>query len=250
MQGCAFGRDRGKTLPAALGRSRITPRLPGEPSNDRLVELLGLARKVLILSYQLGEAVAAGGKPHRKLVDGGGCRRLRAVLDDVEGLIDRLLGGHHLELLRIEKHGKRDTQLRASARNHPLHQRHRVGGAAFGLVKRGEIVDGRRGVGMIGADGGFADRERALEQRLGVGKAVLALIEVGEIVQRARHVGMAGAKHLFADRKRALDRGLGVVVALLHLLDLAQIVQERRNRGAFGTCRLLVERQRAPGQRL
>jgi hypothetical protein len=67
-----------------------------------------------------------------------------------------------------------------------LHDRQRVGGSSLRLVERGQIIQRYRGIGMVGAERGFADRRRALVERFGIAVATLPLVQIGEIVQRAR----------------------------------------------------------------
>ena len=108
-----------------------------------------------------------------------------------------------------EKHGERDTGLRASICDQPLHDRQGICGATLSLVERRQIVQRGHEVGMAWAERLSADRRRPLIERLGIAIAALLFIEVGEIVQRPRDVGMVAAEHLLADRKRPLDRRLG-----------------------------------------
>ena len=157
------------------GRGFARRTLPGERGDDRLVEPVSFAGEILIAAHQLGETIAAGGDTHRELVHGGRGRGLRAVLDDIERLVKGLVRRHQLLLLRVEQRGKRNAGLRAAASHHPLHQRQGIGSASFRLIERGQVVQARHGVRMVGADRALADGERALIDRLGLGKAVLAL---------------------------------------------------------------------------
>ena len=113
-------------------------------------------------------------------------------------------GCHRLSPLRGEQHGRRDARLRASASNHPRHDRQRVCVSSLALIERGQIVERYCEIGMIGTKCGFTDRGRALVERLGIGKPALPFVEVGQIVQRSRHIGVIATEHLFADRQRPL----------------------------------------------
>ena len=160
--------------------------------HDRLVERLGLGAEILIPAHQFGEAVVAGGDPHRELVHGGCGGGLRAALDRIERIVQRLFGRQQLLALRVEQHRQRDAQLGAPAADQPLHQRQGIGRASFGAIEEGEIVGRYRRIRMIDADRALADRQRAPIQRLGIGEPAAPLVEIGQIVQRARDVGMIG----------------------------------------------------------
>ena len=126
---------------------------------------LGFARQILIPAHQLGETIVAGGEPHRELVHGRRGRGLGAALDHIERVVEGLSAGINLPLLlRIEQH----RQARRASCARPLAISRSTSGSASAvralrLIERGQIVQDRRGVGMVRADRAFTDRERALD---------------------------------------------------------------------------------------
>src|SRR3979411_1735060 len=97
------------------------------------------------------------------------------------------------------------------------------------LVKRRQIVQRLRDVGMAGTKRRLADRQRPFEQRLGIGIALLALVQRSQIVQLRRCFRRVEAEHLFLDRYRSLVHWLGLGVAALVAIKQRQIVQRPRN---------------------
>ena len=87
--------------------------------------------------------------------------------------------------------------------------------ATLVVVKRRQIVQRLRDIGMIGTERFFADRQRALVERLSVSIAALFVVKHRQIVQRCRDIGMIGTERLFSDRQRALVERLGVGIAAL-----------------------------------
>ena len=198
LQARALVRNRRNPRAAALlGREIALRRLLRHRGDDRLVERLGLGREILVPAHQLGEPVAAGGKPHRELVHGGGGGGLRAALDRGERLVQRLVAGQQILLARGEQDRQHDAQLRAIGRKRLFRERQRVRGAPGDVEEISEIAGRGHDVRMIGPERTFADRQRTAIERLRIGIALLVLVETGEIVEGARDVGMVRSQHFF-----------------------------------------------------
>ena len=115
---------------------------------------------------------------------------MRAALDHIEGIVQRLFAFQQLLALRVEQDRKRDANLGASAADQPLHQRQGIGGAVFGAMEECKVVGRYRRIRMVGANSFFANGQRALIERLRIREPAAPLIKVRQIVQRTRDVGM------------------------------------------------------------
>ena len=76
---------------------------------------------------------------------------------------------------------------------------------ALVLQQDGEVVEARRGVGVLGAERLLADRQRALDRAAAPPPGRPGPEAGGEVVEARRRVGVLGAEHLLADRQRALE---------------------------------------------
>jgi hypothetical protein len=83
-----------------LGSQVALPPLLGDRRDDRLVQGFRFSGEVLIPANQLRKAIVSRGKPDRKLVHGGGCRRPGAALNDIERIVQCFFGGQQLLPLR------------------------------------------------------------------------------------------------------------------------------------------------------
>ena len=76
-----------------------------------------------------------------------------------------------------------------------------LGVLALGIVEQRQVVETVRHIGMLGAEGFFADLQRALIQRLGSGILALGFVEQRQVVEAGRDIGMLGADGFFVDRQ-------------------------------------------------
>ena len=65
---------------------------------------------------------------------------------------------------------------------------------ALGLKQAGEVVEAKRGIGMVGAERFLIDRQRALIERPRSFEVAQVLKQQGEIVEARRCIGMLGTK--------------------------------------------------------
>src|SRR5712671_7262711 len=66
------------------------------------------------------------------------------------------------------------------------------------------VVEARRGIGMVGAEPLFADRQGALKERPRAGEVALGSQQAREVVEARRGIGMVRTEPLVADRQGAL----------------------------------------------
>ena len=93
-----------------------------------------------------------------------------------------------------------------------LNQRLGLGVLALGVVEPRQVVEALRDIGMLGAEGFFADRQRALIQRLGLGVLALGIVEQRQVVEAGRDSGMNGA--MGTDRTRTFWSVIVIIAAL------------------------------------
>ena len=116
---------------------------------------------------------------------------------------------------------------------------------ALTLKQEGELAEGYRGLGMVGAAHLLADRQRALEQRPRAREVALLPKQPGEVVEGRRSVGMLGAARFLADRQRALEQRPRAGEVALNLKHEGEVVNALGRIRMFGAERLLADRQRA-----
>ena len=101
---------------------------------------------------------------------------------------------------------------------------------ALVLQQTSEVVEARRGLGMLRAERLLADRQRALVEWPRPGEVALGLEQAGEVVEARRGIGMLGAERLLANRERALvERPRAGKVALV-LKQAGEVIEARRGR--------------------
>jgi len=80
------------------------------------------------------------------------------------------------------------------------------------MVELGQVVQARRHIGMVGAEGLLHDRQRALVERLRLGVLTLGIVERGQVVQARRHIGMIWPNVLLRDLQRLLRDDDGTII--------------------------------------
>ena len=90
----------------------------------------GLAREVLILSYELGEPIIARGKPHGQRIEWLPRGRLRSALHHIEAVVDGLSAARSLAAWAPNKVCSADCRS-GFIGNRPTYERQRIGVAAL-----------------------------------------------------------------------------------------------------------------------
>src|SRR6266511_2838488 len=84
-------------------------------------------------------------------------------------------------------------------RHRALKERPRPRKVALVVKQKGEVVEARRRVGMLGAEHLLAYRQRAFQERPCPRMVTLGMEQLAETVEALRCSGMFGAERLFAD---------------------------------------------------
>src|SRR5439155_26006429 len=95
-------------------------------------------------------------------------------------------------------------------------------------VQLGDVVQARRDLGMIAAEGVLPDDERPPVIALGLIEFAAHPRQAGEVVPAHADVGMIRAEGFLPDRQRPLIERLGLVVLLLREVRLGEVVQSHR----------------------
>ena len=118
-------------------------------------------------------------------------------------------------------------------------------------VEPGEVVEGRGGVGVLGAQRLLADRQRPLVQRLGLGvrpggdgRAKARLFSTVAVS------GCSGPSAFSRIAKRSMVQRLGLGVGTGGVVELGEVVEHGGGVGVLGAQRLLPDRQRPLVERL
>ena len=91
-----------------------------------------------------------------------------------------------------------------------------------------EVVEADRRIGVVGAEGFLADRQRSLVELLGLCVLGLAVVEACEVVEARRRIGVVGAEGLFLDRQSSLVERLRLGVLGLLGVEECEVVEARR----------------------
>ena len=90
-------------------------------------------------------------------------------------------------------------------RERALEKQPRAGEIATVLQQKGEIVEARGRIGVLGPERLFADRQGALRGAAVRREIALGIQQRGELVEARRRIWMLRSERLFVDRERAFD---------------------------------------------